>query len=185
MSRPRLISDANVFHAVRGLLAQGGPRAVSFASVAARSGLSAPSLVQRYASRDAMVQAALLDGWDILERRTEAALLACAQSPKGALALLKAFSGEDIAHPVSDIRVLSGELSDPVLRQRAALWHNHMVGALASRLAGGTKGSKAAARDAAEMLFAAWQGRLHWSATAQTGFRLKDLVARLSVVANA
>ena len=92
MARPRRIPDDHVFALIRTLLAEGGPRHVTFATVAARSGLAGPSLVQRYLNRDGMVSAALIDGWDRLERATQQATAATSDGPKGAVALLKAIA---------------------------------------------------------------------------------------------
>ena len=60
MSRTKTIPDLEIFAAIRRILARKGDKAVSFASVAQATGLAAATLVQRYASRDRMVKAALL-----------------------------------------------------------------------------------------------------------------------------
>ena len=68
MARLKLIPDSAVFACVRQLLAAGGDRAVAFASVARATGLAAPTLVQRFGGRDAMVERALLAGWEACPR---------------------------------------------------------------------------------------------------------------------
>ena len=73
MARTKLIPDLVVFAAIRRLLAEGGDRAVSFATVAQACGLAAPTLVQRFATREAMLRAALNAAWDQLEAETRAA----------------------------------------------------------------------------------------------------------------
>lgn len=168
MSRTRLISDIAIFGIVRALLARNGPRGVTFASVAQKSGLSGPSLVQRYGSLDAMMQSALLAGWDALDRATEVAVAAAPKTGKGAVALLKALDPQDLARPASELAVLLANLKGPLPRARATRWHDHIVAALAVRI--GAKDP-----DRAEMLFAAWQGRMLWSAAGVEGFRLRDL----------
>jgi len=172
MARPRLIPDENVFALIRAMLAQHGHRHVTFAAVAARTGLAGPSLVQRYGSRDRMVLAALLSGWEALERATDLAIATTPDGLKGALALLKAIAPSDPALPPAEIRLLTADLADPALRVRAATWREKLVHALAAKL--GHKGLATA-----EMLFDLWQGRFLWSGTAApSGFRMRD-AARL------
>ena len=173
MSRTRQISDPTIFAIVRALLAADGPRGVTFATVAKKSGLSGPSLVQRYINRDGMLRAALLAGWDDLDALTNAAIAKAPASAKGITALLKALSPDDLAMPASDLSVLAADFNDPVLRARAAGWRTRLVEALAARL-----GAKD--REGAEMVFAAWQGRLMWAATGTEGFRLRDLHKRIT-----
>ena len=50
-----------------------------------------------------------------------------------------------------------------------------LLEALAVRLGGGAKG-----REAAALLFAAWQGQMLWLAVGGRGFKLKDAVKRLT-----
>lgn len=166
MPRTRSIPDTQVLAAVRQLLAKGGDKAVSFATVAAATGLAPPTLVQRYGSRDGMVRAARLAAWDDLVARTDAAINATAD--KGPQGLMKAIGPVDAAAIASDLR-------DPELGQRAAAWRATVEGALALRLGSGPK-----AKEAAALLFAAWQGQALWAAAGDDGFRLKDAVKRLT-----
>ncbi len=168
MARPRTIPDAAIFATVRRLLAAGGEKAVAFAAVARDTGLAAPTLVQRYGSRDAMLRAALLDAWDVLDAATEAAEGAAEMNTKGALALLKALDTRDAALRAADMR-------DTALRARATAWRARVETGLATRLGGGAKG-----REAAALLFALWQGQALWQDAGDKGFRLKDAVKRLS-----
>ena len=172
MSRTRTIPDAEVFTAIRTLLAAGGEKAVAFSTVARVTGLAAPTLVQRYGARDAMLRAAMMAAWDALDAATAAAEAEAALSSKGALALLKALGAED-SEP-SDITLLAADFRDPALRARAGAWRARVEAALATRLGGGAKG-----REAAALLFAVWQGQALWQATGERGFRLKDAVKRL------
>jgi AcrR family transcriptional regulator len=160
MGRTRTLPDAEVFATVRQLLAEGGDKAVGFSSVARATGLAAPTLVQRYGSRDGMVRAALLAGWDELDRAMEEADADAPMTAKGAVQLLKALSGP----------LRSPEFRDPALRERAALWRARVEAALARRLGGA---------EPAALLFAAWQGQLVWQKAGGKAFRLKDAVKRL------
>ena len=165
MPRTRIISDAKVFAAIRTLLEQGGDKAVSFASVAAATGLAPPTLVQRYGSRDGMVSVAHLAAWRGLEQVTDDAIGNTAD--KGPQALLKAL-------PATEVVRLATQLRDPDLAQRATAWRFKVESALALRLGGGPKSKESAA-----LLFAAWQGQALWSAGA-SAFRLKEAVKRLT-----
>jgi len=166
MPRSRIIPDARIYSAIRSLLEAGGEKAVSFATVAAATGLAAPTLVQRYGSRDAMVRAARLDAWDRLRAATTAAILATeAKGPQG---LLKALA-------TIDPDMLAATARDPDLAQCAAAWRASVEAALSLRL-----GTGARSRETAALLFAAWQGQMLWSALGEPGFRLKDAVKRLS-----
>lgn len=172
MARPRTIPDGDVFAAIRALLAQGGDKAVAFSSVARATGLAAPTLVQRYGTREGMVKAALLAAWDELEARTAEAEAGAGLNAKGAAALLKALGDEDSGP--DDLALLAVEFRDADLRARAASWRHRIETALATRLGGGGKG-----REQAAILFAAWQGQALWAIAGGQGFRLKDAVKRL------
>lgn len=139
---------------------------MSFASVAAVTGLAPPTLVQRYGSRDGMVHAARSAAWDKLAKSTSEAILLTEN--KGPQALLKALGAADPSNLVSDSR-------DPDLAQRAAVWRATVESALALRLGTGQK-----ARESAALLFAAWQGQMLWHRAGGKGFRLKDALKRIS-----
>jgi len=172
MSRNRTIPDDQIFAAIRALMAAGGEKAVAFSSVARATGLAAPTLVQRYGSRDDMLRAALMAAWDTLDTATGQAESEAPLTAKGALSFLKSL-GSDAAEP-SDITLLAADFRDPALRQRATDWRLRVEQALATRLGGGAKG-----RDTAALLFAVWQGQALWRATGEKGFKLKDALKRL------
>jgi AcrR family transcriptional regulator len=165
MPRTRTIPDERIFAAIHRLLAEGGDRAVSFATVGAATGLAPPTLVQRYGSRDGMVRAARLAAWEKLSAQTLEAIVATEK--KGPHALLKALGD---AHP----SVVTSDFRDPELAGRAVAWKATVESVLAMRLGGGTKG-----REAATLLFAAWQGQLAWAHAGEAGFKLKDIARRL------
>lgn len=166
MPRSKTIPDARIFSAIRTLLDQGGEKAVSFATVAAATGLAPPTLVQRYGSRDGMVRAARLAEWETLQALTATAILAT--EDKGPQALLKSLGTLDADR-------LAAVARDPDLAQQAAAWRAQVEAALALRLGTGAK-----ARETAGLLFAAWQGQLLWSQAGQATVKLKDLVKRLT-----
>lgn len=170
MARPRTIPDDEVFAAIRRLLAEGGEKAVAFSSVGRATGLAAPTLVQRYGSREGMLRAALAAAWDGLDTATQRAEAEAPLNPKGAAALLKALGGGP-----GELRLLAVDFRDPDLRARAEAWRARVIAALATRLGGGSRG-----REAAAILFAAWQGQALWQVAGERGFRLKDAVKRLT-----
>ena len=173
MSRSRTIPDAEIFSAVRALLAAGGDRAVAFSAVARATGLAAPTLVQRYGSRDRMLQAALLAAWDDLDAATAKAEAEVPLTAKGALALLRALGAEGDQPAAAPLR--AADLRDPALRARASAWRARVEAALAIRLGGGARG-----RETAGLVFALWQGQALWQAAGEKSFRLKDAIKRLT-----
>lgn len=164
MPRTKLISDDTVFATVTTLLTQGGEKAVSFATVAKATGLAAPTLVQRFKTRDGMVKAARIAAWERAEVAARAAIDATAD--KGPQGLLKALEAASAPNP---------DAADADLMRCAARWRAIVESALALRFGGGEKG-----REAARLLFAAWQGQLVWQPAGGKGFRLKDAVRRLT-----
>jgi AcrR family transcriptional regulator len=160
MARPRIISDTDVFATIRALLAQGGEKAVGFGPVGRATGLAAPTLVQRYGSQRAMVEAALLAAWDDLDHALDAAQAQAPLNAKGASALLKHLDSTPIPAITSE-----------ALHNRAMAWRRRVEAALTQRL-----GSP----EAAAILFAAWQGRSSWAGMGGKGFALKDLIRKIT-----
>ena len=172
MGRTKTVSDADVFAAIHQLLAAGGEKAVAFASVARATGLAGPTLVQRFGTRAGMMQAAHLAAWDALDHGTATAVAASELSPKGAQNLLKSLA--EIQSETVDHAMLCIDQRDTVLRQRAKAWRQTVETTLALQLGGGSKG-----REAAVMLFAAWQGQLLWSGAGGKGFKIRDAIKAL------
>ncbi len=164
MPRKKLIPDETVFATIRAMLHESGDKAVSFAKVAKATGLAAPTLVQRFGTRDGMVKAARMAAWDLMDAATQSAIEKAAD--KGPQGLLKALDAS--AANLPDPR-------DADLSLRAARWRATIESALALRFGGGEKG-----REAAAMLFAVWQGQRLWQGSGNRGFRLKEAVRRLT-----
>lgn len=157
MPRPRSIPDDVVLDAALGIVHRSGPAALSFAPLAAEVGLAPSTLVQRFGSKPALLQAALLRAWDLLDAETEAAVAAAPGGPDGAVELLVSLSGPYGSDEHADgLVVLREDLRDPVLRARGAAWIATLVDAVEERLAevpGGPAGL-------GEAVVAAWQGSL-------------------------
>jgi AcrR family transcriptional regulator len=169
MARPRIIADETVFAAIRALLSQGGEKAVAFSSVSRHTGLAAPTLVQRFGTRDQMIRKALDMSWDRLMAATTAGN-AIDSTPHGFLKALAEDSPD-----AADLTMLALQFRDPALRKRAEEWRAAVEAALTTRFGGGAKG-----RDAAAILFAAWQGQMLWQIAGGKVFRLKEAVKRLA-----
>ncbi|MGK9230815.1 TetR/AcrR family transcriptional regulator [Inquilinus limosus] len=174
MPRPRTIPDEALLDGVLAVIRRAGPEGVTFAAVATETGLSAATLVQRFGSKAAMIQAALLRAWDLLDARTEAADAAAPPGPAGAVELLVALSGDygegdDYAE---GLLVLREDLRDPALRRRGATWGEALADALGRRLADGS-GPRP---DLGRLMAAQWQGALLWWGF-ERGRRLPQAVA--------
>lgn len=149
--------DTAVFDLILELLGAGGEKAVAFSSVARGSGLAAATLAQRFGTRDGMVQQALLHYWncqDLILRDADAEI---AQSPKGAIQLLKTLRTDPVLYTHSQ--------RDKLLRDRATVWRNALEQALLSRVGEG-----------ASALFMLWQGQIAWAGTGGRALRVKDMV---------
>jgi AcrR family transcriptional regulator len=150
------------------LVTTGGDKAVSFGTISRATGLAGATLVQRYGSRDGMVRAAWLEGWDRLDAALAAAEGEAPISPKGAQVLLKL-----LGQAMEDSFMAPPDLRDRICAQRAEDWRVRVESALSLRMGG--KG-----REEVAILFAAWQGQMLWSRAGERAFRLKEAVKRLT-----
>jgi AcrR family transcriptional regulator len=157
MPRARIIPDTEVFATLRSIIADHGEGAASFRAIGRAIGLAPATLVQRYGSAAGMLQAAMIDGWDIADQAL--AQTPVTETPKGAVALLKALP---TTPPLS---------RDPVLVARAKAWRARVLKSLTACLDDA---------EAAAILFATWQGRMQWDAMGARGFSLRDAVKRLA-----
>lgn len=173
MPRRKILPDTDVHAIILGLLAAGGDKAVAFGSVSRATGLAPATLVQRFGNREAMVAAALTDAWDRLDDLAARAEAAAPTSAKGAGVFLKALSAG--LSTAADPALLAILFRDPQLRDRAEIWRNRVVAALALRLGGGAKGQETAA-----LLFSAWIGQAVWMPAGGKIFRIKDALKRLT-----
>jgi AcrR family transcriptional regulator len=170
MPRPKLIADDDVLEAAGEIMSRGGPAALTFAAVAARTTLSPATLVQRFGSRDAMMRASLLRMWDSLDEATAAADRKHAVEPAGAIALLVQLSAgyasssndDDIAQ---GLLLLREDFRDPVLRTRGVAWGEALAHALGRRLSTNPAEQKMLGR----LMASQWQGALIWWGFSRAG----------------
>lgn len=167
MARPRTLSDAEISTQLLAVLAETGEKSLTFGVLSQRCGLAPATLAQRFGSVDGMIRAALLWEWDRLTGAIGAIESEAIISSKGAQALLKHL-------PTPSAQMLALSLRDEALCSAAGAWRAKVESALAIRRGGGAKG-----REAAALIFAAWQGRHIWEAAGGKTFRLNDMLKAL------
>lgn len=165
MSRTRTIPDDQIFTTIRAQLAEQGT--VTFASVAAATGLAGSTLAQRYGTVPGMVEAALAPVLATLNATLTRVSGEVTPNAKGAQDLLKAMGDSDLG----EVALLAAMFRIPALRQAAEDWRAKVEAVLSTQL-----GSS----DAARLVFAAWQGQALWHPAGGKKFRLKDAVKRFT-----
>ena len=157
MPRTRTVSDEELLDAANALLHARGPEGVTFAALAKACGLSGSTLVQRFGSKRALVQQALLRAWDQLDRQTTELAATVPRTPEGAVALLTRLSGGygDIETYADNLLILREDLRDPVLRARGAAWKTALADALDGCFGGTPAGIGLT-------MATQWQGALLW-----------------------
>mgnify|MGYP000320988536 CR=1 FL=1 len=160
MPRPKLLSDAEVLAGTYALLHEAGPEALTFARAAAATGLSASTLVQRFATKAGLMQATLLHAWDRLDAKTARLAATSPKTPRGAVELLVGLSGDygGVEAYAEGLLILREDIRDPVLRARGTAWRRALSAALDERFQ-----AVPAAPPAIGLLLAThWQGSLLW-----------------------
>ncbi len=160
MPRPKTLPNEEVLDAALGIMRKEGPEGLTFAALSAVCGLSASTLVQRFETKSGLIQAALLQAWDRLDRLTAELSANTPKTPTGAVALLAGLSGDygAIESYADDLLILREDLRDPLLRARGAAWRDVLSSALEERFAG----VPAAPAGIGLMMAAQWQGALLW-----------------------
>lgn len=136
MPRHKTISEPALLATLLDAIAETGPDDLTFAKAAARSGLSAPTLVQRFGSRNAMIEAILHFAWDRLDEATAAADAAFPVSPQGAVDLLLHLTPDPERGLDGGLQLLREDMRNPVLRARGSAWGGRLADALSRRLGG-------------------------------------------------
>lgn len=160
MPRPKTMSDEEVLAAALAIMHAGGPEGLTFAALAAATGLSASTLVQRFENKQNLVQRTLLRAWDCLDQLTAELSATLPKTSSGAIDLLVGLSGDygGIEAYADGLRVLREDLRDPLLRARGTKWRDALAAALDERLAG-TAGPSAGI---GLLMASHWQGALLW-----------------------
>ncbi|CDN51668.1 Hypothetical protein NGAL_HAMBI2427_58890 [Neorhizobium galegae bv. orientalis] len=88
MGRSKTVSDNVALDRLLDALETVGPDGFSFSKASRAVGLSAATLVQRYGTREAMIEATLLHAWDRLDAITAGADAEAPANPTGAISML-------------------------------------------------------------------------------------------------
>lgn len=160
MARPRTVTDDAILEAAMGLMYRDGPDALTFAAVGRIVGLSPATLVQRYGTKEAFLQAAMLRGWDQLDAQTAELDRTADVSPEGAVALLVSMipPGMGDEEHAMGLAVLREDMRDPVLRARGTAWRAALAQVLGRRLSQDPREG----RKLGLMLASQWQGAVIW-----------------------
>lgn len=159
MPRPRTISDTSLLEAALTVMHTYGPDAMTFASVAKAAGLAPATLVQRFGSKEHLVEAALLHAWDTLDARTEAADTTTPVTVDGAISLLVGLSGHgNRDQHANGLLLLREDFRNTRLRARGLQWRNRLATILGRRLTPQVKRQAEVGR----LLANQWQGAVIW-----------------------
>jgi AcrR family transcriptional regulator len=155
MPRPRKASDAEILDHTLALMEQLGSDALTFAALAERTGLSGSTLVQRFGTKQGLIDAAVVHAWDALDRHTSELVQSEPNTPEGALNILTRLTEQygDIDAYADKLRVLREDLRNPEFRARGNAWVGVVAAALEKRFESAPKGFGL-------QLFAQWQGAL-------------------------
>ena len=167
MARTRTVTDEIILEATLALMGRDGPESLTLGAVGKLVDLSAATLLQRFASKEALMRAALERSWDQLR---EATLKADEEQPEtfeGALAIIAALSPS--SDPPLDfdggLLLLREDLRDPVLRARGIAWLETLALALGRRITT----DPAQRRRLGRLMVNQWQGTQIWWAFNRKG----------------
>jgi AcrR family transcriptional regulator len=177
MARPKTVSDEAILDAAAAAAGRVGPANLTFGLVAKAVGLSPATLVQRYGTRDRLLQAALLRAWDLLDEQTAANDAIQPLTPEGAVALLVALSPIDESETAyaQGLLLLSEDVRDAALRARGAAWREVLSTALGRRLPVAPERQHALGR----LMASQWQGIRIWWAFERHGNEAQQVAAEL------
>ncbi|MDF3932229.1 TetR/AcrR family transcriptional regulator [Pseudomonas citronellolis] len=167
MARTKTVGDEAILDAAMALMVREGPKAVTFAAVGREVGLSAATLVQRYATKADFLHAVLWRAWNQLDEQTARLDASAALSPEGAVRMLVALSpvGEGEFDFAEGLLILREDMRDPLLRERGAQWRATMAVALGRRLSDDPHRQAMLGR----MMASQWQGAQLWWAFERRG----------------
>lgn len=171
MARHKTISDDDLLDRLMPAILARGPDGLTLALASSAAGLSAATLLQRFRSREGLIEAILLRAWNQLDAATAEAIAGAGQGAEGAVALLQTLlpADDEAGHVTDGLLLLREDFRNPTLRQRGAAWGNVLASALGERLSPGKD-----AKSGWQMLHI-WQGALIWWAFRRDG-TAKDYV---------
>jgi AcrR family transcriptional regulator len=176
MGRSKAISDSAVLDRLLAAVEMTPPDGLTFSKASQAVGLSGATLVQRFGTREGMIEAVLLHAWDRLDAATAAADMETPISPAGAISMLmRLMPGDATEYSLTDgLLLLREDLRNPTLRARGSAWGTYLAQSLGRRL---TKEAVLAERMGWQMA-SIWQGALIWWAFKRDG----DPTAEIEVV---
>ena len=171
MARHKTISDDDLLDRLMPAILARGPDGLTLALASSADGLSAATLLQRFRSREGLIEAILLRAWNQLDAATAEAIAGAGPGAEGAVALLQTLlpADDEAGHVTDGLLLLREDFRNPTLRQRGAAWGNVLASALGERLSPGKD-----AKLGWQMLHI-WQGALIWWAFRRDG-TAKDYV---------
>lgn len=183
MARHKTISDDDLLDRLMPPLMAHGPDALTLSLAASAAGLSAATLVQRFGTREGMIQSIMLRAWDRLDEATTQADARAGDGVSGALALLRDLMPTDSAEAdmTDGLLLLREDFRNPVLRVRGKDWGARLAAALGRRL---DPLPENADRLGWQML-QVWQGALIWWAFTRRGTAADYVQAALQDWCNA
>ena len=167
MGRIKTVSDRQALDILLRAIEATGPDRLTFSKASAAVGLSSATLVQRFGTRDTMIEAVLLHAWDRLDTLTSAADAEAPSTPAGAIALLLRLTpGRTAEHDVTEgLLLLREDFRNPRLRTRGRAWGEYLAKALGNRLAP----QSGSAEQTGWQMLAIWQGAIIWWAFKRIG----------------
>ena len=139
MARHKSISDDDVLDRLMPAILAHGPDGLTLALAGSAAGLSAATLLQRFRSREGLIEAILLRAWDRLDMETAKAIASAAPGAEGALALLQALlpKEKEESHMTDGLLLLREDFRNAALRQRGEAWGKVLATALETHLSPG------------------------------------------------
>lgn len=173
MARRKTVSDDALLDQLLAPVSTHGPDGLTFTLAAAATQLSPATLVQRFGTREAMIEGILLRAWDKLDAATDAADIAAAPGPDGAVNLLLSLmpAGATEAAMSDGLLLLREDFRNPTLRARGKAWGERLAWAVGRRLT-----DDAAQDRLGWQMIQVWQGALIWWAFTREG-KAEDYVA--------
>ncbi|WP_029927501.1 TetR/AcrR family transcriptional regulator [Nocardia otitidiscaviarum] len=160
MSRRKALPDQAVLESALRLIRTDGSGSLTFSKLATSSGLSASTLVQRFGTKQQLIEKALQHAWDQLDEQTSQAVAAAERTPRGAVEILTRLSAThgDIDEYADDLLILREDLRDPASRSRGTAWGKRLATALNDCFAT----TPQAPEGIGQLMATHWQGALTW-----------------------
>jgi AcrR family transcriptional regulator len=154
------LPDQAVLESALRLIRMDGSGALTFSKLATSSGLSASTLVQRFGTKQQLIETALQHAWDQLGEQTSEAIARAERTPRGAIQILARLSATygDIDEYADGLLILREDLRDPASRSHGTAWGQRLTTALNDCFATTPR----APERIGQLMATHWQGALTW-----------------------